>query len=309
MAIVIGGPGTFAGSSGDDLIFGSASLDPTDTIYGDSTGTLAHATDLAGNDVIFGIDGFDNLRGDADKIGGASTDDFARGGDDLIVIGASGTGSNDARGDANTILGYGAGGNDVILGSAAADEIRGDAKTMQDHAHGGADWLHGGDGGDSITGDARDMTGDAAGGGDHLFGGNGDDTLRGDAKTMGDAATGGNDWLDGGRGNDVLWGDAESAAASVRGGNDVLIGGAGLDSFDFAGHSGRDVVLDFDRDETGDQLVFKDTDASAVSQSLGAHHDLVVTVAAGADFLGSVTLEGVHHLLTGTAAGTDFILA
>lgn len=306
MAVIVGGPGTIIGTPDNDLIIGSAGLD---SIYGDSAGTLVHRFDRAGNDIILGTAGFDNLRGDAATIDGVSASDFARGGDDLLFIGRDGTGSNDARGDADTIQGYGAGGNDVIIGSAAVDEIRGDAKTMQDQAHGGRDWLHGGDGDDSITGDARDMAGSAVGGRDHLFGGPGDDILRGDARTMGDITRGGNDWLYGGRGNDTLWGDAESLAPVVRGGNDVLAGGPGHDSFDFAGRFGHDVVIDFDHGDNGDRLVFKDTVAGSVSQALDPHHGLLVNLTGESGILGTVELLGVHHLLAGTQAGSDFILA
>jgi len=289
-----------------------------DTIYGDSDPTHEHTGGSAGNDIIFGIDGFDNLRGDTPTIGGVNDGgptDFAHGGDDIIYIGASGTGSNDARGDADTILGDGAGGNDLIFGSHQPDEIRGDAKTMQDFARGGDDWLWGRGGNDSLTGDAREMNGTAVGGSDHLFGGSGDDTPRGDARTMNDTTVGGRDWLDGGHGNDVLWGDAETLSAGAVGGNDLLAGGADHDTFDFAGHFGHDLVLDLDRGDHGvtpEQLIFTNTPGSAVTQSFDAHHDLVVSVDDGtaAHVLSTVTLFGVHNLLQDqTPSGsTDFVL-
>ena len=308
MAIIFPGSGNTV-TIHDDLIIGSGDPSVIDTIYGDSSGTLS--TGSAGNDVIFGVDGFDNLRGDAAILDGASDTAFARGGNDIINVGASGTGSNDARGDADTIQGFGAGGNDLLLGSEQSDELRGDARTMQDSAHGGADWLWGAGGNDSLTGDARDMKGASVGGDDHLFGGDGDDTLRGDARMMSDTATGGRDWLDGGKGNDVLWGDAENMAAGNQGGNDVLTGGQGHDTFEFAGHFGHDLVLDLDQGDhgpTGEQLVFKNT--SAVGESFDAHGNLVLAVDDGtpAHILSTVTLLDVHQALAGAQSGTDFIV-
>ena len=106
MAIIIGGPSEIVGTMHDDLIVGSADPDLTnpsliDTIYGDSSGTLG--TLKAGNDVILGVDGYDNLRGDAAALDGLSATAFARGGDDVINVGTSGTGSNDARRRRDTI--------------------------------------------------------------------------------------------------------------------------------------------------------------------------------------------------------------
>jgi Ca2+-binding RTX toxin-like protein len=309
---VIVGAGSIVGSSHNDLIFGS--IGP-DTIYGDSDGTLASSGDKAGNDIIFGIDGFDNLRGDA-IIGGESASDFVRGGDDVIHIGASGTGSNDARGDADTIQVHGAGGNDLIFGSDQSDEIRGDARIMLGNAHGGDDWLWGRGGSDSLTGDAREMDGATVGGSDHLFGGSANDTLRGDARMMNDTTVGGRDWLDGGHGNDVLWGDAETLSAGAVGGNDLLAGGADHDTFDFAGHFGHDLVLDLDRGDhcaAPEQLIFTNTPGSAVTQSFDAHRDLVVSVDDGttAHVRSTVTLFGVHDMLHDQTplGGSDFVLA
>lgn len=308
MAIIIGGPGEIDGTLQNDLIIGSASpIDPAvneDTIYGDGRSQDPLSTGTAGNDVIFGVGGFDNLRGDVRTLDGASAIDFARGGNDIIHVGVDGTGSNDARGDANTIQGFGRGGDDLLLGSDKSDELRGDARDMQNSAHGGNDWLWGGGDKDTLTGDAKNMAGAAVGGDDHLFGGDGDDTLRGDAQKMSDTATGGRDWLDGGKGNDVLWGDADNMAAGNQGGNDVLAGGQGHDTFEFAGHFGHDLVLDLnqgDHGPTGEQLVFKNT--TAVGESFDAHGNLVLAVDDG-----TVTLLDVHHGLAGAPAGADFIV-
>lgn len=91
-------------------------------------------------------------------------------------------------------------GDDVLAGSANADQISGGN---------GHDIAKGGDGNDQLLG---------GGGDDILIGGNGNDELRGD---------GGADHLFGGAGNDTLKGSG--------GGFDVLNGGAGADTFIFRG--------------------------------------------------------------------------
>jgi len=132
---------------------------------------------------------------------------------------------------------------------------------------------------------------------------------------MSDNTVGGGDWLGGGQGNDVLWGDAETPSVGATGGDDILAGGGDHDTFDFAGHFGHDLVLDLDRGDHGatpEQLIFKNTAGSAVSQSFDAHHDLVVSVDDGtaAHVRSTVTLFGVHDVLQDqTPSGSsDFVL-
>jgi hypothetical protein len=93
---------------------------------------------------------------------------------------------------------YGNEGNDVVLGTAAADEIFGGD---------GDDILWGRGGNDYISGEA---------GGDYLYGEDGDDVLLGGS---------GNDWLWGGSGADVVNGGANFDQLAGIDGDDLLIGG------------------------------------------------------------------------------------
>jgi hypothetical protein len=93
---------------------------------------------------------------------------------------------------------YGNEGNDVVLGTAAADEIFGGD---------GDDILWGRGGNDYISGEA---------GGDYLYGEDGDDVLLGGS---------GNDWLWGGSGADVGNGGANFDQLAGIDGDDLLIGG------------------------------------------------------------------------------------
>lgn len=92
-------------------------------------------------------------------------------------------------------------GDDVILGSAAANRISPGAGADRVWAGGGADLVYGGQGDDVIRGEA---------GADELHGNEGQDTLRG------------------GAGDDVLLGGT---------GNDLLDGGAGFDAASYATHN------------------------------------------------------------------------
>ena len=74
---------------------------------------------------------------------------------------------------------------------------------------------------------------------DELFGQKGKDILSGED---------GNDYLSGGKGRDILFGgDGDDILAGGKG-NDTLIGGDDIDTFVFAGKSGKDTVLDYDVD-------------------------------------------------------------
>ena len=79
--------------------------------------------------------------------------------------------------------------NNVIVGTADADNIFGDPYTtgnfeglpeiggVLSSGHGGNDVLVGADGGDNIVGDAGQMAGTAVGGNDVIDGGAGDDPI------------------------------------------------------------------------------------------------------------------------------------
>jgi len=118
-----------------------------------------------------------------------------------------------------TVTITGADGDDVIVGTIAAENLSGGVGRDDIGGRGGDDTIDGGVGNDTIRGGA---------GRDLLLGGDGDDVLRGRA---------GGDTLRGGDGNDFL-----------RGGNraDVLEGGAGADILVYGANEGRDTIEGFE---------------------------------------------------------------
>lgn len=122
-------------------------------------------------------------------------------------------------------------GDDVIVGTNAADTIDG---------LGGEDHICGGDGDDTITGGDDD---------DQVFGGDGDDTIKsgdgvdfvwgddGDDTIFGEA---GQDVLRGNNGNDQIWGGHDKDRIFGHGGNDTIYGGFGNDRL--SGGSGNDTI-------------------------------------------------------------------
>jgi Ca2+-binding RTX toxin-like protein len=170
---------------------------------------------------------------------------------------------------------------DTLLGSSEADILFGRA---------GGDWLIARGGDDHLVCDI---------GADSGFGGSGDDKLGGGK---------GNDILQGGRGDDILSGDE---------GCDRLRGGAGGDLFliDAAGESGREVICDFESEESGEviqidaswlDLLYDETgdglvDAADVAASFTALGNNLVLYSAGN---ASIVLTGVINVSAG-----DFLLA
>ncbi|MGE0722942.1 MAG: calcium-binding protein [Alphaproteobacteria bacterium] len=137
-------------------------------------------------------------------------------------------------------------GDDVMLGSPAADRLLGfdgddrlEGGFENDEIHGnrgadtvlgghGADSIHGGQGGDRVDGEDGDDLAAGSKGMDDVRGGPGADRVHGGQD---------NDTVDGGAGNDTVLGDL---------GDDALYGRAGADLFVFVDGSGRDVIEDWD---------------------------------------------------------------
>ena len=117
--------------------------------------------------------------------------------------------------------------NDILRGTASADQIDGFAGSDILYGNAGNDAIDGGDGDDIVYGGNDN---------DLLRGGNGSDRLYGDAgndELLGDA---GNDILYGGDGDDILNGGA---------GSDRLYGNAGSDTFVLASGMGQDLIYGF----------------------------------------------------------------
>lgn len=113
--------------------------------------------------------------------------------------------------------------NDIVTGTAAANEMYGDL---------GNDSLYGGTGRDRLYGDEGVDTLNGGGGNDYLSGGDDDDRLIGSA---------GHDQLYGGRGADILNGGT---------GNDQLFGGQGSDQYWLRTGFGQEVIAEDTADTT-----------------------------------------------------------
>ena len=123
-------------------------------------------------------------------------------------------------------------GNNLEIGTSAADQIFG---------FGGIDLLRGADGNDTIEG------GD---GPDSLYGDMGDDTIRGGT---------GDDLIRGGRGNDTLDGGDGRDMIRADLGNDWIMGSEGDDYID--GGDGYDVI-DYSNSPRGDGFLFNGVDVN-----------------------------------------------
>lgn len=139
----------------------------------------------------------------------------------------------------DTIVGRG--GHDVLLGGGGADTLRGGLGSDTLRGESGNDKLYGGRGNDGLGGGS---------GNDVLYGESGRDILGGHK---------GNDILKGGWGNDILRGGQNS---------DTLTGGPGEDVFVFVnGHSGMDVITDFDAAADAIRIDLRGAKASDLSVS------------------------------------------
>jgi Ca2+-binding RTX toxin-like protein len=199
----------------------------------------------AGNAVIAGTDGADQLAGTA--------------GDETIYGDA---GDDKLEGGAGNDFLSGLDGNDSITDSAGDDVIRGGAGDDRIDSVPGADLILGGAGDDFIQ----------AGEDDEIFGEQGNDiVLTGD---LSDEVRGneGDDWLEGGAGDDKLIGDDKDPSdVNPIAGNDILIGGGGADTL--TGEHGNDIfVLGEGNDQalggTGYDWASFERNAEGVNQNL-----------------------------------------
>ena len=163
-----------------------------------------------------------------------------------VGAGAVGDGANNVMaGSASADQLIGLAGDDLLTGRAGSDTLYGNAGA--DSVYGGADGdaLYGGRDADRLSGDRGDDTVSGELGSDLVFGNSGRDALFGNAGF--DTLYGGQDadTLYGGQGDDWLFGDlGEDWLAGDRG-NDTLTGGGGADLFAFAPGSGQDIITDF----------------------------------------------------------------
>ncbi|MBJ6127904.1 cadherin-like domain-containing protein [Microvirga splendida] len=164
---------------------------------------------------------------------------------------------------------FGTDGDDMLLGSACADDVKGrggndiidarggddliDGGAGDDHIVGGAgnDIIHGGAGNDIVFGGAGDDQISGGAGDDRLFGDDGNDTVFGDDGDDQVHGGSGNDALFGGAGNDLVSGDAGDDRIEGDAGNDVIAGGDGNDVVSggdgndkLEGGAGADLLLD-----------------------------------------------------------------
>ncbi|WP_300451935.1 putative Ig domain-containing protein, partial [Accumulibacter sp.] len=135
-------------------------------------------------------------------------------------------------------------GNDVLLGSEAADVLA--AQAGDDRLAGGPgnDVLDGGDGNDILRAGSGDDLLDGGEGSDQLAGGDGDDTIHGGA---------GGDTLDGEAGHDRLFGGAGNDTLRAGAGDDLLDGGADNDLYQVAGGTN---TIRFGRGSAVDQVTW-----------------------------------------------------
>lgn len=194
------------------------------------------------NDVLFGLQGHDLMRGlgGKDNLYGGAGNDTIEGGE----------GESYLRGDD---------GNDRVVGGSAFDDINGNVG--EDTAFGGlgGDWVVGGKDNDLLSGDDGD---------DIVYGNIGADWCDGGV---------GNDVVRGGQDNDNLLGQAGDDWLSGDKGDDTISGGAGADIFHTFGDAGLDRVTDFNRAQ-GDRVMVDPGTAYTVAQQ-GA--DVVVTMTGG----------------------------
>ena len=191
------GKDTITGGAGDDIIDGGTGEDTAD-----------YSSSAAGIDADLGAgsatgDGSDTLQGIEDVTGSSHGDDLTGDGAANVLKGADGV-DDITGGDTADVL-KGGKGADTISGGKGADTVEGDEK---------ADTLDGGKGADDLEGgDGKDV-GKGGSGSDSVHGGGADDTVKG--------GDGGDDKVKGGDGKDTLDGG--------EGKGDVCDGGGGKDA-------------------------------------------------------------------------------
>lgn len=281
-----------AGTSGDDLLVGTAFDDAFDGDDGDDILLGREGDDIiwggAGNDRLIGGDGDDELYGGAgdDNLWGGLGNDILYGGD----------GDDELHGDEGNDLLVGGNGADRLYGEAGSDALNGDAGNDLLSGGAGQDRLFGGSGEDDLRGDEGDdlLYGEEGAdlleggdGADLLFGGEGNDTLTGGA---------GADKLEGGTGADLLFGGEGDDTLTGGGGEDVLDGGEGDDTFII---TTEDVPLSVSGGSGSDTL-----DLTAVED------DTVVNLDEGWASVGSASIEELTEVENVTGGnGRDVLVA
>ncbi|MEH6524265.1 hypothetical protein [Sulfitobacter sp.] len=247
------------GTADPDVIVGGGTSNWIDGLAGDDT-----LSGMGGNDALFGGDGDDLLNGGAgnDLIdGGSGSDrvDYSTAWENLMVnisyAGAQRVSTGQGKDTFVSIEGIlGGAGNDLLVGSAAADFIDGGAGNDEIYGIGAGDILNGGAGDDLIEG---------SGGNDTMNGGAGNDTLSYYHSAegvyvnpiLGTASGAGNDRFWGFEnfygsniGDDFLVGNFNANRIIGFGGNDSIRGETGDD--DLLGMQGNDTLLGGDGADT-----------------------------------------------------------
>jgi uncharacterized delta-60 repeat protein len=267
----------FAGDGNDDLTGGNG-VDQIDAGPGND---VLHGR--GGNDILRGAAGFDFLFGDSgnDTLDGGANGDQMSGGTGTDTVDYStrtaavqvhfdGTGASGEAGEGDVILtdvenANGGSGNDVMVGSSAANVLKGNAGNDRIFGGGGNDTLYGGVGDDRLDGGT---------GADDMWGGAGTDTIDYGTRTKGvyvglgsyaddgeagehDNARSDNEIVIGGAGNDTLIGTAVKNILFGGAGDDTLYGRGGVDIL--TGGPGHDKLFG---EDGNDQLYAKDGNIS-----------------------------------------------
>ncbi len=251
--------GTFLFTDSDDDSTDSASGGGDDD---DTTDGTTGGGEDDGSDITDGFTILDTVTGaELDVPGFPEIDNVIEGSASAEEInGTSGNDAIDGGNGADTIVG--SGGADVVLAGGGADVVTGNS---------GTDFIDGENGADTIEGN---------GGNDVIFGGTGDDELDGqdgDDLLFGEA---GDDNVHGGEGNDIIVGDE---------GEDTLRGGAGDDYI--IGHQ-----------PTGDLAVVGEADAIDADTIRGGAGNDFILLGSGDYANGG---EGFDEFRTGTHVDGD----
>ncbi len=169
----------------------------------------------------------DSLAGKSDDFGDEDDGIIVDPNVDQVIQGTAGA-DQLLLGDGNDIF-VDIGGNDIVAGGAGNDSIAaGPGKDIID-GNGGDDIIAGGDDADLLTGGAGSDIIEGDEGADQIFGGNGLDVILGG--TGDDVLHGGEgtDYLQGDEGDDLLLGEGGDDALHGMEGNDTLRGGNGDD--------------------------------------------------------------------------------
>lgn len=258
------------GGAGNDILTGQGG---NDQIHGDAGNDLLGGR--AGNDLLSGDSGHDWLRGGSglDTLSGGTGDDDLAGenGRDLL---AGGSGDDSQSGGAGADRLFGGRGDDDLNGGMGADRLWGED---------GRDALQGGQGNDQALGGEGEDTVEGGDGNDRLWGGN----LNADDREM--------DFLNGGTGDDVLH----------LGAADYGNGGEGADRFELSDIAIGDPVAqitDFDPDE--DKLVLlydaethADPEVSVVTEEGSADATVVLDGVPVARVMGGAGLSAADVML------------